>query len=160
MNGITELNVTENISLVTFNKAPTDCTFIVAAFDEFAKRGINIDMISQTAPQGDTVSFSFTVSDNDVVAALEAIRSIRELCPSVVPLVTSGNCKLQLYGVEMKEMSGVGAAVIKAVSASGAQIIIITTSEVDISILTSPAKLSECISALEASFGVAAKHTV
>ncbi len=156
MNGITELNVTENISLVTFSKAPSDCVFIVAAFAEFAKRGINIDMISQTAPQGDTVSLSFTVSDADMVTALEAIRSLRAACPTVVPLVTSGNCKLQLYGSDMRDMSGVGAAVLKTVSDSGAQMIIITTSEVDISILTSPTTLSECVAALESEFGVTA----
>ena len=52
-------------------------------------------------------------------------------------MLNSGNTKLSVYGEGMKTKPGVAAAVFRAVVSAGATIKMITTSEVDISMLIS-----------------------
>ncbi len=113
---------------------------------------MNIDMISQTTSQGGDVSFSFTVAGNDMVKALELLSRMNAGGAAVKPFVSSGNTKLQLYGEEMRDMYGVAARAIDVVARTSAQVVIITTSEVDISMLCAGAHVDECICELEKAF--------
>ena len=115
---------------------------------------MNIDMISQTTSQGGDISFSFTVAGNDMVKALELLKRTNTEGAAVKPLVSSGNTKIQLYGEEMRDMYGVAARAIDVVARTGAQVVIITTSEVDISMLCAGAHVDECIVELEKAFSL------
>ena len=68
--------------------------------------------------------------------------------------MSSGNCKLQLYGEEMRSMHGVAAKVIDVIASAGEEIYLVTTSEVDISVLLPRDRVQEAVSALEKAFGV------
>ena len=89
---------------------------------------------------------------------LELIQKFTESYPTIKPLVSSGNCKIQLYGEEMRTLHGVAARAIEAVASVNADIVIITTSEIDISVLTTNACLDEAVAALEAAFQVPCTH--
>ena len=108
---------------------------MAGVFSDLASAGINVDMISQTAPQGRTVDLSFTIPSCDLLAVLDILNHFREAHPSVRPMMSNGNCKIQLYGDQMRELCGVAASVVSAVAQSGADLMLITTSEVDISLL-------------------------
>ena len=60
---------------------------------------------------------------------------LRELNPELKLNVSSGNCKISIFGEEMRGTPGVAAKVFSAVSKVKADIRMITTSEVDISLL-------------------------
>ena len=156
MNGVSKITVTEDEALVTFNKLPADHKVIAEILHRFAQEEINIDMISQTAPQSEFISFSFTVQGNYLVKVLELIQAFRESYPAVKPLVSSGNCKIQLYGEEMRAMYGVAARAMEAVASVNADIVIVTTSEIDISFLTTNACMKEAVTALETAFACSA----
>ena len=49
MHGVSKLNATESITLVSFTKVPADFSYMSVFFEEVAKRGVKIDMISQSA---------------------------------------------------------------------------------------------------------------
>lgn len=152
MNGVSKLTVTEDVALITFNRLPADHKLIAEILGEFAAARMNIDMISQTTSQGGDVSFSFTVAGNDMVKALELLSRMNAGGAAVKPFVSSGNTKLQLYGEEMRDMYGVAARAIDVVARTSAQVVIITTSEVDISMLCAGAHVDECICELEKAF--------
>ena len=157
MNGVTQITVTEDVSLITFYKVPNDLKTISRIFAAVADAGVNIDMISQTTPQSGFVSFSFTVYSGDAVKVIALANSMKSHADGIKPMVSTGNCKIQLYGEEMPQMTGVYAQVLGALSKSGADVGLITTSEVDISLLVTAAHIGDVVTALEQEFSVSAQ---
>jgi len=96
----------------------------------------------------------FTVSGSDMVKALSLLKKMKADGLEIKPLVSSGNTKIQLYGEEMREMYGVAARAIDVVARTGVQVVIITTSEVDISMLCANVNVDECIEELEKIFAL------
>lgn len=158
MNGVTKLTVTEDVALVTFHRVDASLRFISRVFSDFSDAGINVDMISQTAPTGDFLSVSFTVPGADLVKALAITNKYRAASPEIQPLVSSGNCKLQLFGAEMPSTPGVAARAISAASGAEAHVLMITTSEVDISLLLADFNLEPAIERVEQAFSVQAQR--
>ncbi len=156
MNGVSQLTVTEDVSLITFHQVPNSFQLIADIFTALARQDIDIDMISQTAPRGNEVSISFTVSAAATVKVLEVAKGFRDRPDSIKPMVSTGNVKLRLYGGEMQGLPGVAAAAMRALAATHAQVSLITTSEADISFLITPTYLDEAVAALEEAFGVKA----
>lgn len=154
MNGVSKISVTEDVCLISFNNVPRDLSVTSQIMTEFAVQDINIDMISQSAPIGESANVSFTVQSEDLVRALAIIQRFREKHPSVRPIVSSGNCKVQLYGEEMRSMPGVAARAFSVVSSITNEIMLITTSEVDISILIAQHELSSVLDALKQHYGI------
>ncbi len=135
MDNIQNISVCFDVSLVTFHNAPADINFMSFIFDTLAKNSINVDMIAQAAPISAHTSISFTISDDDVGKVLNLIPSIREYSPDIKAVVSNGNSKISVYGEFMRDQYGVAAKVFKAASSVGADIRLVTTSEVDISLL-------------------------
>ena len=126
---------TEDIPLVVLEEAPADLCFVASAFEALSVGKINIDMISQSPPKGSSSGLAFTLSDSDLGAALETIAKLREIFPKIKISVSSGNTKLLISGDDMKNNYGIAAEVFNAVAATHADVRMITTSEIDISLL-------------------------
>lgn len=126
---------TEGITLVVLDEAPADLCFVASAFEALSVGKINIDMISQSPPKGSSSGLAFTLSDSDLGAALETIAKLREIFPKIKISVSSGNTKLLISGDDMKNNYGIAAEVFNAVAATHADVRMITTSEIDISLL-------------------------
>lgn len=154
MNGVATINVTEEIALITFNDIPCDLGLIAAILQSFSDQGINIDMISQAAPFGSNTSISFTVDAADVIKSLGIINRFRETHRSIRPMVSGGNCKIQLYGEEMRTTPGVAAAAFQAAARATNEVMLITTSEVDISLLVPQAHENDVVAALKKKFSL------
>lgn len=148
MNGVSKLTLTEDVSVITFNKLSAEPSNVAKILNQFSEEGINIDMISQTV-------LSLTVFSEDLMKALSLCTQLKDSVSDLRPLVSSGNCKLQLYGEEMRSMHGVAAKAIDVIASAGEEIYLITTSEVDISVLLPRDRVHEAVSALEKAFGVA-----
>ena len=154
MSASTVISTVDNITLVTLQDFPANVASISKVFEAISQCGINIDMISQSAPIGESANVSFTVQSEDLVRALAIIQRFREQHPSVRPIVSSGNCKVQLYGEEMRSMPGVAARAFSVVSSITNEIMLISTSEVDISILIAQHELSSVLEALKQHYGI------
>lgn len=127
------ITVTENVSLITLSNIPSDISFLSFAFETVAKAGINIDMISMTAPKGEHTDISFTIDDNDLSLFLPLIPLIRN--NGIEVAVSSDNCKISVAGDFMRDSAGVAARVFTAAASVKTDIRLITTSETDISLL-------------------------
>lgn len=154
MNGVSSLHVVEEITLVTFSKIPSDINFVGDLLTMVSDRQINIDMISLTNTHSGFNSLSFTVLDKDLGELLEITAGIKNRYPAIKPLISSGNAKISLFGEEMRELYGVAAKAISAVSSVGTDIRLITTSEVDISLLIAEASLLDIIAVLKETFSL------
>ena len=104
----------------------------------------------------DTVFFvtgnSFTVGDDDFGKILEIVTELRHLNPELKINVSSGNCKISLFGESMRGKPGVAAKVFAAAASVNSDIRMITTSETDISILVVKVDVENAVSAINKVF--------
>jgi len=154
MYGVSHLDVSESVALVTFRKIPCQLPLISDIFSRFSKNNILIDMISQTAPAGEFVSISFTCMEDDLVKVLEISNELNHKYPQIKPMVSSGNCKIQLFGEEMRAASGVFSRALAALTSIPMELQQVTTSEVDISLLVTAPHKEAAVQALKASFNL------
>jgi len=155
MYGVTKLDYCDDISLISYNNLPVDVSLLSLIFSAYSDEGINIDIVSQAAPFGDKLNISFTCHDSDIVKALSLSKKLSLDNLQIKPMVSSGNCKIQLYGEEMRDTPGVFAKVMTCLAHLPAvEIKQIATSEIDISLLISSAYLSTCVETLKNTFAL------
>ena len=154
MNGVSQLNHTEGVTLITFGRIPSDTHFVSDILTMVSDVSINIDMISLTDTQSGYNSLSFTVEDEVFGDILQIAAQIKARYPSVRPLVSSGNSKISLFGEEMRTTPGVAAKAISAVVSVGADVRLITTSEVDISMLVAEPSVTDVMQVLQQTFAL------
>jgi len=140
MKTIQNISVVEDVTLVSLNDSPADMN------------NIDVDMISQTPPHSNKPHLSFTVSGDDLGKILELSAKIRDLYPDVKLSVSNGNCKISVFGEAMKGQPGVAAKVFAAAAKANTDIIMITTSEVDISMLVPQSDLTATLESIKGAF--------
>lgn len=135
INPITSMSVTDNSTLITLISVPTSPKILSKIFLSLADKNINVDMISQTSPLKGNVNLSFTISDSDLFSAIQALKFFKNSIPSLRIEVNSNNTKISLYGEEMRNTPGTAAKTLEILCENNIEIIMISTSEVDISYL-------------------------
>ncbi len=146
------ISTLSDITLITLEGCPADIGYLASSLDAVAAMGINIDMISIAPAHGALTSFSLTISDDDLGKALAFTKQLRETT-SVRPIVSSGNYKISVFDPCMKNTPGIAAAVFKAVAKVNTDIRIVTTSDVEISILVTAADYDSTLLELEKALG-------
>ena len=73
MYGVSKISSEQNIMLTTFPGAQYSAQSLAEHLDVFAKAGIVVDMICQSAPRGSAVDFSFTTSYDNFAAVMRAL---------------------------------------------------------------------------------------
>ena len=129
--------IDRSVSLVVFFLTIKCIPLISARYLQiFADNGVVVDMISQSAPHGTTIDFSFTASSSDLPLVMKAI-SVANLDKDAKasPLISVGYSKLNLFGEEMVTSCGVAARALNSLAMAGIEVLLITTSDLDISLL-------------------------
>lgn len=144
--------ITEDVTLFSLCDSPADISHIADVFKMIAEAGIDVDMISQFPLSGSSSGFSFTVNDKDFVSVLSIASELRNKNPKTKISVSSGNCKLTVSGEAMRNTPGVSAKVFKAAASVGADVRMITTSEIEIAMLVVKSDVDEVVAAIEKEF--------
>lgn len=131
MNGVSKITSEQNVMLITFTDVNLAKSSLASALSSFAQNKIVVDMISQSTPRTETIDFSFTTSYNYFNLVLKTISENKV----GAPLLSSGFSKINLFGEDMVTTCGVAASALMALKNSGIDIYMITTSDLDISIL-------------------------
>lgn len=145
------IKVTENVSAVSFNNAPLNKTVMEDTLKIVAKAGINVDMISMTAPTQEIFSFGFTVDDEDMPKLLGTTAELKAK-GCVPPMINSGNRKIVLKTNEMADTVGFAAHVFEILNGLEAMILMITTGVDEISVLIRDADADAVVAAFEKEF--------
>lgn len=147
-----KIEVTENVSAVSFNNVPLNKTIMEDTLKTVANAGINVDMISMTAPTSEIFSFGFTVNDEDMPKLLGVSKDLHKNgCPS--PMINSGNRKIVLKNEKMADTVGFAARVFEILNSLQAMILMITTGVSEISMLIRDADADTVVTAFEKEFG-------
>lgn len=145
------ITTSSDITLVTLQNCPSELKFISNVFERIGAFGVDVDMISLAPTHGAYTSVSFTISDNDLDKIFNFTSELHDSA-KIKAIVSSGNSKISVYDSNMKNAPGFAAQVFAAAADVNADIRIITTSEVDISLLVTAADFQETLKALESKF--------
>lgn len=138
MSSSTTISTVDNITLVTLQGFPANANSIAKIFDAISRYEINIDMISMAPTHGALTGLSFTISDQDLIDILSFVSALKKET-KVNVIVSSVNHKISVYDPIMKNTPGIAAKVFNAIQDTDADIRLITTSEVEISLLVTEA---------------------
>ena len=139
-----ELTYNSEITLITLHNCPSDISFIADLFDQIGKLEINIDMISLAPSQGAVTALSFTISDQDLGNILSFTSKLQEQF-QIKTVVSNGNYKISVYDPAMRNTPGIASKVFAAAAKANTDIRIITTSEVEISLLVTAADFNDTL---------------
>ncbi|MCI6445275.1 MAG: ACT domain-containing protein, partial [Subdoligranulum sp.] len=149
MYGVSKISSEQNIMLTTFPAAQYSAQSLAEHLEVFAKAGIVVDMICQSAPRGTAVDFSFTTSYSNFAAVMQAIPAAAKANP---PLISGGYTKINLFGEDMVTSCGVAARALAALAKVNAEVVLITTSDLDISLLIHQEDEDVALNALNKAF--------
>ena len=149
MYGVSKISSEQDILLTTFPGAQYSAQSLAEHLKVFAEAVIVVDMICQSAPRGDSVDFSFTTSYDNFAEVMKAIPAAAKANP---PLISGGYSKINLFGEEMVISCGVAARALAALAEAGVEIALITTSDLDISLLVRQQDEDAALNALTAAF--------
>ena len=152
MQPIQSITVVEDVTLISLQDSPADINLISDIFKKISEAGIDVDMISQTPPHSNMPDLCFTVSGDDMGKILEISSQLRALNPGLKLSISNGHCKVSVFGEAMRGCPGVASKVFAAIAEARADISMITTSEVDISVLVAKADLENTLDALHKMF--------
>ncbi len=144
----------KNLTLISLSSLPCDTQVFSTVLNACSGKGINLDMISQTARKGGTLNMSFTLSDEDLAAVLGVLGELRSDNIRIKPEVLPGSCKINYYDPDMVKTPGVAAKMFAALAAADVEVMLVTTSDFDISILVPAHWLEDALEVLEKEFGV------
>jgi aspartate kinase len=126
-----------------------------AIFGPLADAGINVDMIVQNiAADGQKTDITFTVSRADVTRTLKMLDDIRDAVPYDAVLPDPNVVKVSVIGVGMRAHAGVAKAMFQTLADEGINILLISTSEIKISILIDEKYTELAVRALHTTYGL------
>ena len=121
-------------------------------FQTLAKAAVNVDMIVQNVGHNGLANLTFTVGRDDSRRAELAVnQALAEIGGGQVS-VYDGIAKLSVVGVGMRSHSGVAASLFTTLAEVGANIEIISTSEIKISVVIEAEHVDEAVRAVHAAF--------
>lgn len=126
-----------------------------AIFGPMAQAEINVDMIVQNVtPDGMSTDVTFTVGQGDLERAIAELEKARGTIDYESLHTDSKVAKVSVVGVGMRSHAGVAQDMFNTLADKNINIIVITTSEIKISVLIEEAYLELAIRALHEAYGL------
>ncbi len=120
---------------------------------------IEVDVIVQNVGHDNTTDFTFTIGRNDLVRAEEVLNQVAKEINAEKVSSNSKIAKVSVVGVGMRSHAGVASQMFAALAELGINILMITTSEIKISVIIEEKYLELAVRALHSSFGLEKEPT-
>lgn len=144
--------LTKNEARVTIRHVPDQPGTSDAIFSRLASRNVTVDMIVQNLGAGGTADISFTVPEDDLKKALEALdEAVAEIGGGEVSH-DSDVAKISIVGLGMATQSGVADRMFRALAEEEINIAAITTSDIKVSVLVDRQKMTDALRAVHREF--------
>jgi len=115
---------------------------------------IEVDVIVQNVGHDNTADFTFTVARNDLTRAEAILKSVAGELKAEKVAANSKIAKVSVVGVGMRSHAGVASQMFAALAKEGINIMMISTSEIKISVIIEEKFLELAVRALHSSFGL------
>jgi len=154
------------ISGVTYNKDEAKVTVRgvpdrpgVASilFSKLAKAGLNVDMIIQNIGEKGHSDVSFTVNRSELKKTMKVVTDAAKTLKPAGVISDEKIAKVSVVGVGMKSHSGVAARMFQALAEKGVNILMISTSEIKISVVINAKDVAKAVTAIHDKFKLGKK---
>jgi aspartate kinase len=144
--------VDKNQVKFTLNDVPDRPGVASTLFQALGAGGIVVDMIIQNIGRGGLANLSFTVAKEDVPRSEKVMVEVIKTLGGGNLQPTADIAKVSAVGIGMRTHSGVAAKFFGALAKAGVNILMITTSEIKISVAIDPAEADRAAQAVHAAF--------
>ncbi len=141
-------------AMVTLRDVPDVPGVASAIFTPLAEASLSVDMIVQTPSRNGVTDMNFTISRKEIKNAMKVMEKIAKEVGAAEILQTNSVAKVSAIGVGMRNHSGVASKAFSALSEEGINIIMISTSEIKISILVDEKYTELAVRVLHDAFGL------
>ena len=114
--------------------------------------GIDVDVIVQNISAENTTDFTFTVNQNDAQAAEEILKETSKSLGGGSIEVDNDIAKVSIVGRGMRGQSGIASKMFQALADNEINILMITTSEIKISVVIRKDLMEKAVNALHDTF--------
>ncbi len=121
-------------------------------FSRIAAKNISVDMIVQNVGESGRADISFTVPQNELDTALEAVREAAKIVEAEGITSDANVAKISVVGLGMAKQTGVAQKMFRSLADAGINIQMITTSEIKISVLVSRERAQEALRIVHRAF--------
>ena len=143
-----------NQARVTLRSLPDKPGVAASVFSPLSKANLSVDMIVQNPSRDGVTDMSFTVTRQDLQAALDLSEKIVKKVGGVEVLHEANVAKVSVIGVGMRNHSGVAAKAFEALLQENINIIMISTSEIKISCIIDEKYVELAVRVLHDTFGL------
>ncbi len=152
---VTGLAFSRDEARITLTNVENKPGVSASVFGPLADHGINVDMIVQNVTEdGKQTDLTFTVPKGDLARALELVQSDKGMPKCDKVLSDGGVAKISVIGVGMKSHAGVAAEMFRTLAEKSINIIVISTSEIKISVLIGEEYIELALRALHTAYGL------
>ena len=148
------VSIEKNQAKVTIAGVPDQPGTAARIFNTIAEAGLIIDMIIQNNSLIGTTDVSFTLNKDDLAKAKQVLEPVVASIGAKQLLAQDGIAKLSVVGIGMRSHSGVAAKLFDALSKSGINIQMISTSEIKTAVILDESKIAEAANVAHEAFGL------
>lgn len=124
-------------------------------FGPLAEAGVNVDMIVQSASEdGKSADITFTLGRADLDKALAVLAREKDEIGHADALADANVVKVSVIGVGMRSHAGVAARMFRTLAQRGINILVISTSEIKVSVLIEEEYAELALRALHSAYGL------
>ncbi|GDX35951.1 aspartokinase [Alphaproteobacteria bacterium] len=154
---ITGISYSKNDVRLTLMKMPDHPGLSATIFGALANREVNVDMIVQNiSADGKFIDITFTILKDELERAKLAIESIKDEVKFAELKIDDNIAKISVIGVGMISHSGVAHTMFKTLADKGINLLLISTSEIKISVLIAKEYGELAVRILHDAFGLEA----
>lgn len=133
---ITGISYSKNDARITLSKMPDHPGLSAVIFGALAEKEVNVDMIVQNiSADGKFIDITFTIAKDELERAKIAIESIKDSVKFQELKIDDNIAKISVIGVGMISHAGVAYTMFKTLANKGINLLLISTSEIKISVL-------------------------
>ncbi|MDR1125128.1 MAG: aspartate kinase [Deltaproteobacteria bacterium] len=147
-------------ALITLRKAPDVPGVSARLFGPLSAAAVVVDMIVQSPSLDGVTDIAFTVAKKDLQKALTIVEGMRASVPDLIVAHNPKVCKVSVIGVGMRNHSGVASRAFDALYRENINIMMISTSEIKISVLVEEKYTELAVRALHDSFELGHTDTI
>lgn len=155
---ITGVASSRNEAQITVAAVPDKPGVAAEIFAPLTEREINVDMIVQNISEDGTTDVTFTVAKTDADAAVAALESAKSRLNYNTILVNKNVAKVSVVGVGMRSHAGLAQKMFQTLAEKNINILVISTSEIKISVLVNDEYTELAVRALHTAYGLDAKE--
>lgn len=142
----------DGIALVTVENVPDEPGWAFKIFAKLSSKGINIDLILQSAGKESSKNISFTVREEQLDDTVNILKQYCEIIKESRVTFDKNVSKVSIVGAGMESHPGVAAKMFEALFTAQINIKMIATSEIKISVLLDQSEADKAVAVIHDAF--------